>query len=334
MKGKRGTVRSSPVGIGVPASASNSVRLYPGPGLTVCRVAYRLRAGYTRRRGILAALLGSLLLGPVEAKGQAPQLFYESDGAGEAIVFLSDWAHDTGSWFRVLPLLRGEGRRLIRYDLRGQGRSGIPADGDYSLAAHRADLLRLLDGLGIDRAHLVGSGLGGTVALGFTLEHPGRALSVSAIAPRLEWSGADRAAWEQLLGAWERVGRPTLGEYTSVLIERWVGTDFVERNRWSVAWYDLMLRRQSAPALIASMRAFLDTRLDLETAVPAGVPALVAVGERWDGARALDSRRFGDAFPIVWVERVEDGGAQPALDAPQNLAAILDEFLKRVSGGP
>jgi pimeloyl-ACP methyl ester carboxylesterase len=277
----------------------------------------------------VALLLAGMLGSAASARGQSPQIFYETDGTGEAVVLVPDWAHDTGSWFRLLPLLREEGRRLVRYDLRGQGRSGVPADADYSLPAHRADLLRLLDGLGIDRAHLVGTGLGATVVLGFALEHPERAISVTAIDPRLAWRSDDREEWEQLLGAWERVGRPTLGEYTSVLVARWLGTDFIARNAWTVAWYDLMLRRQSAAALIESMRAFLATGWEGEGAPPVDVPALLLLGERWEGAR--DSGNLGSAFRIQWRERVEDAGAQPALDAPGELAERLRDFLGRVS---
>lgn len=280
---------------------------------------------------VAAILLWGVAVSAAPGRAQEPQLFYETDGSGEVVVLVPDWAHDTGSWFRLLPLLRQEGRRLVRYDLRGQGRSGVPADGDYSLPAHRADLLRLLDGLGIDRAHLVGTGLGATVALGFALEHPGRAISVSAIDPRLRWDADDRAEWEQILGAWERVGRPTLGEYTSVLVARWVGTDFVARNAWAVAWYDLMLRRQSAVALIASMRTFLALEWEGEVASPVDVPALLLVGEHWDGARALGPRGLGAGFRIQWRERVEDAGAQPALDAPGELAERLGDFLQRAS---
>lgn len=295
-------------------------------GLTVCRVPNRPRMAYGLCAVPLLALF--LVLSPVQSLAQAPRLFYENDGSGTPIVFAPDWAHDTGSWFRFLPLVREEGRRLVRYDLRGQGRSEVPADGDYSLAAHRADLLRLLDGLGIDRAHLVGSGLGAGIVLGFALEHPERVLSVTAIDPRLGWSEQERDAWERLLAAWEQVGRPTLGEYTSVLVARWLGTDFVERNGWVVPWYDLMLRRQSAAALIGSMRASLEEVVALE-APPVDTPALFIVGEDWEGARAMGPE-LANAFPRAWRERIDDSVAQPAVDSPGRLAERFEEFLNEV----
>jgi 3-oxoadipate enol-lactonase len=279
-------------------------------------------------RVTIPALAATLLVAPASAPAQGPRLFYESDGAGTAVVLVGDWAHDTGSWFRVLPLLRADGRRLVRYDPRGQGRSEAPADGDYSLAAHRADLLRLLDGLEIDRAHLAGVGLGGSIVLGFALEHPDRVLSVTAVEPRLGWQDEERNSWARLLDAWERIGRPTLGEYTSVLVERWVGSGFVDANRWVVPWYDLVLRRQSAPALIASMRAWLG-----ESAAPpedpSRVPALVVVGE--SGLPAFEREWLESAFPGAWRERLERSRLEAPIDAPEPLAARLLEFWERAA---
>ena len=313
--------RCFPDGIGVPGP----VKLGPTLShriLTVCRVPNRSGS----RNGI--AILVLLLLATAPARAQAPRLYYEADGAGTPVVLVPDWAHDTGTWFRLLPPLRADGRRLIRYDLRGQGRSEVPSDGDYSLAAHRADLLRLLDGLEIERAHLVGSGLGAAIVLGFALEHPERALSVAALDPRLAWSESDRGSWQQLLAAWERIGRPTLGEYASVLVGRWLDTEFVVRNDWVVPWYDLMLRRQNASALIASMRSWLGESVDLAGA-PSGTPALVVVGGR--GALGPQGEALSAAFPRVWRERLDGSRSQPALDAPEELAERLAEFLDRAS---
>jgi 3-oxoadipate enol-lactonase len=301
---------------------SNSNPLYPTPRDTVCRVPNRARRRVAT--GSFGLAIG-LLCAFGSARAQEPALFYEVDGAGVPIVLVPDWAHDTGSWFRLLPHLRAEGRRLLRYDLRGQGRSEVPADGDYALAAHEADLTRLLDGVGVERAHVVGVGLGAAIALRFTLHHPERVLSVTAVNPRLRWSEAERDGWERLFGAWERIGRPTLGEYTSVLVERWVGTRFAVANEWVVPWYDLMLRRQSAATLTASMRAALAGGVDLSSAGSVDTPTLVVVGEDWSGGRELQAME--SAFPRLWRDRLEDSGAQPALDAPEALAERLEGFL-------
>src|SRR5205814_4065260 len=64
-------------------------------------------------------------------------------------------------------------RRLVAYDLRGRGDSDKPASG-YSLAVHGADLLGLLDHLGVQRATLMGHSLGAHIAVAFAATHPER----------------------------------------------------------------------------------------------------------------------------------------------------------------
>ena len=68
--------------------------------------------------------------------------------------------------------------RVIRYDHRGFGKSPAP-ESAYSPVQ---DLLDLLDQLKIDRAHIVGNSMGGSLGIDFTLEHPSRVLSLTVVA--------------------------------------------------------------------------------------------------------------------------------------------------------
>jgi pimeloyl-ACP methyl ester carboxylesterase len=72
--------------------------------------------------------------------------------------------------------LAGAGRHVIRYDHRDTGRSTSSPPGRPSYTSHdlRADPLRILDALGVGRAHLVGLSMGGGIAQRIALEHPGR----------------------------------------------------------------------------------------------------------------------------------------------------------------
>jgi pimeloyl-ACP methyl ester carboxylesterase len=66
--------------------------------------------------------------------------------------------------------------RVIRYDARGYGQSTLPTEGQaYS---HSADLLRLMEDLELQQAHLVGLSMGGGIALDFALEYPDRVYSL------------------------------------------------------------------------------------------------------------------------------------------------------------
>ncbi len=66
--------------------------------------------------------------------------------------------------------------RVLRYDTRGHGASGIhDADaGGYTLSQLGGDVLRLLDGLGIERANFCGISMGGMTALWLGMHAPDR----------------------------------------------------------------------------------------------------------------------------------------------------------------
>lgn len=287
-----------------------------------------MSVGYrTRGRGVGAlALAGSLALAVGARAQEAPALYYEEDGSGPAVVLIPEWAHDTGSWFRILPSLR-PGHRLVRYDLRGQGRSRPPADGDYSLAAHREDLGRVVDRLGVERVHLVGAGLGGAIALSFTDVHPDRVASVTVLNPRTVTSPEERGWWARLAEAWERIGGPTLADYSSVLVERWFGTPFAVRQPWIVPYYDLMLRRQDSAALVASFRVWAVA--EARPSARHRLPALLLRGER---ARdpAADAIVHA-ALPSVERVVLPGVGWVPQLEAPDEIGPRLAEFLRNAA---
>lgn len=94
-------------------------------------------------------------------------LFYEAAGHGSAVVLIPGANLDRRMWEpQFLPL--AEEHRVIRYDLRGFGKSG-PVDAPFE--AHD-DLRALLAALGIRRASLVGLSGGARVAIDFALAHP------------------------------------------------------------------------------------------------------------------------------------------------------------------
>lgn len=107
-------------------------------------------------------------------------LFYEVSGSGEPVVFIHAFSVDRRMWER--QIVEFESRfRVIRYDLRGHGRSVAPT-GPYS---GHDDLRALLDTLGISRATLVGLSAGAQLAIDFAIAYPDRAAGLVLAAPGL-----------------------------------------------------------------------------------------------------------------------------------------------------
>lgn len=104
----------------------------------------------------------------------------EESGTGPAVVLLHGFSFDRSMWDPQFVALARR-HRVIRYDLRGFGRSGPPAAG----RDHVTDLVALLDALGVDRADLVGLSLGANIALAGAALHPDRAGRLVLASPGL-----------------------------------------------------------------------------------------------------------------------------------------------------
>ena len=105
------------------------------------------------------------------------QLNAADDGAGDPLILLHAGIADLRSWDAMVPLLADAGFRVVRYDQRGFGRTETD-DVEFS---NRADLIAVLDALGIDRAALVGNSRGGQVAFDTAIEFPDRVVAVVGV---------------------------------------------------------------------------------------------------------------------------------------------------------
>jgi pimeloyl-ACP methyl ester carboxylesterase len=94
-------------------------------------------------------------------------LAYEMRGVGPPLVLLHGFSFDMRAWDGQIERL-ARSHRVVRYDLRGFGRSSLPV-GSYS---HSDDLDALLSELGVKRPILMGLSLGANVVLEYSLLHP------------------------------------------------------------------------------------------------------------------------------------------------------------------
>lgn len=103
-------------------------------------------------------------------------------GSGDTVVLLPGATLGAWIWDPLAERLAA-GHRVLRYDLFGRGGSDRPR-GPYDLALFRGQLEELLLELGEVRGlHLVGSALGGLIAVDFAVAHPSRVASVVLVEP-------------------------------------------------------------------------------------------------------------------------------------------------------
>ena len=107
------------------------------------------------------------------ARANGIDLYYELEGAGERLLFISG----TGADLRRSPRLTDGPQfaafELLQYDQRGLGQSAVPA-GPYTMADYADDAAGLLDAVGWDACLVLGVSFGGMVAQELAIRHPER----------------------------------------------------------------------------------------------------------------------------------------------------------------
>ncbi len=113
--------------------------------------------------------------------------------------------------------------RVLRYDKRGHGSSGLSA-GPYSIAQLADDAIGLLDALGIAKAHFMGLSIGGMIGQQLGARFPERIYSLSLCNTASEMP--PRSLWEERFEIARTQGIAGLVDGT---IKRWFTAPFIER---------------------------------------------------------------------------------------------------------
>jgi 3-oxoadipate enol-lactonase len=135
----------------------------------------------------------------------------DTGGDGTPVVLVhADWT-DSRIWSPLIPLLRDR-YRVIRYDLRGFGRSARPTRSFTRLT----DLEAVLDHFRAEDAVMVGHSGGGGTVLGLAVHQPERVRALTVIAPGIHdypWPADDAFSREcaPLIAAEDRAGLVRLG---------------------------------------------------------------------------------------------------------------------------
>ena len=169
------------------------------------------------------------------------QLYYEMKGTGPPLLLVHAGVADCRMWDAQFEAFSEE-YQVIRFDLRGFGRSNMPS----CSFSNYEDIKALLDFLEIKTVYLIGISFGGRVALDFTLAYPDYVKALVLGAPSV--SGASpseriRQFWEEEDAALEK---GDLEGATELNLELWVDGPHREANQVSVEVRDRVREMQLA----------------------------------------------------------------------------------------
>ncbi len=246
---------------------------------------------------------------------------------GPAIVFSHALGGDLSMWDRQVSRFANQ-YRIIRYDLRGHGRSPQPTS-QLQLGDLGADVLELLDHHGIERAHFCGLSLGGLIGQWLGLNAPGRLLSLALVdtAPRM----GSPEQWDERFQQIERGGMSAIAAAT---MERWFTESFRNSEPDTVARIRSIFETTSPAGYIACAKV---VREGLAGSVGAiSVPTLVATGTYDAAAKPEECRRMAEQIPRSRYVELNAAHISPIEASDQfnsALRAFVDEQPRVASSG-
>ena len=264
-------------------------------------------------------------------------LHTEITGTGEPLLFIHEFAGDHRSWE---PQVRhfSASYRCITYAARGYPPSDVPTDpGAYSQDRAVADAIAVLDGTGVQRAHVVGLSMGGFATLHLLMRHPDRV--GAAVAAGVGYGAHPgrqagfRAESEAIAAAFEAEGAPQVARRYAVGPAR---VQLQNKNPRGWAEFAAALSEHSAVGAALTMRGVQAARPSLyalrDELAAISAPVLILVGDEDEGCLepALMLRR---TIPGSGLAVLPQTGHTANLEDPGLFNATVDRFLALADRG-
>lgn len=239
-----------------------------------------------------------------EAEGMDPQTYkaittgdgvriaYRFDGEQDMPVLLlsNSIGTDLHMWDGQVAALT-EHFRLLRYDARGHGASGVPS-GPYSLDRLGRDVVELLDALGLQRVHVLGLSLGGFVAQWLAIHVPERVdrLVLSNTAAYL----GPPQQWDPLIA--ELLAAPDMQATAEMFLRNWFPAHMLEGDNEVVEGFRRTLLATRREGVAGSWAVVRDADLR-RTASLIRNPTLVVAGEYDTVTSAAHGKEIASVVP-------------------------------------
>lgn len=245
-------------------------------------------------------------------------LFSGAGGGAPVLALSNSLGADLSMWEPQMLELKKH-FRVLRYDTRGHGRTSV-TEGPYTIEQLAGDLLRLLDALGIGRAHFCGLSMGGKIGMWLGEHAPERIDKLALCNTGARIGTAE--GWNARIRSVQDHGMKGIA---SAVTERWFTAGFRERSPGLVAAAQAMLENTPPDGYAACCAAIRDSD---QGAGIAGIRAstLVIAGRHDPATPPADGRAVAEA--IARARYVELEAAHLSnIEAPAQFTAELSAFL-------
>jgi 3-oxoadipate enol-lactonase len=256
-------------------------------------------------------------------------MYYEDDSftdpwsKSETVILHHGNAKNARLWYAWVPLLARH-FRVIRVDARGFGRSSVPAPGySWSLEGFATDLIHLMDHLGIDKAHLIGETIGGTIALQTAYQFPDRLRTVAACTSPYKFRGI-----QSYLDYYDTVKKHGVEAWVRQTADRRLEPGKSDPGHHE--WY-IQQMSQTAQHVVLETLAYLAT-VDLTPVLPKiTMPALVMVGEHSTMNNPERAQGMAALLPHGKLVQIPGASGYVQHSAPEQCVAIWRDWVRSLA---
>jgi len=236
---------------------------------------------------------------------------------GPVVVFSSSLGTTLHLWDPILPLLH-KGLRILRYDMRGHGRSDAP-DAPYTMGQLVSDAEAVCDHFDVKDAMFVGLSVGGMIAQGLAVKRPDliRAMVLSNTAAKI----GNPKLWQDRITFIRANG---MAAASDEVMQRWFGRDFYATP--AMEPWKTMLVATAIEGYTGVCAAIAGTDFYTPTS-GLRIPTLGIAGSE-DGATPPDLvRETIDLIPGSQFALIRRAGHLPCAEKAEEFAQHLGDFL-------
>lgn len=286
------------------------------------------------RRTLLLIALSAVLFAPfARAQTPADDTFFDSRGVkiryvdvgrGEPVVLIHGFSSSLDANWRQTKVIDALAKdfRVVALDCRGHGKSDKPHDAASYGLAMIDDVTRLLDHLGIAKAHIVGYSMGGAIAGKFITAHPDRVISASfgGSAPRLGWNAQAERDSNELAESLEH------GQGMRPLILRLAPPNEPKPSDEAIEQQSRAIIGRNDPlALAAVQRGNKEQTVTLADVRALRMPLLAVIGSADPIKAGVDAfKTIKPDLKVVVIEGATHSGVRGAPGRPEFAEAVHD----------
>jgi 3-oxoadipate enol-lactonase len=258
-------------------------------------------------------------------------IFYEDDcfadpwRKAEVVLLIHGVAESSRAWIGWVPWLSRE-FRVLRPDLRGFGRTTIPAPGfKWSLNVFVEDLKHFLDKLNIDAVHIIGAKIGGSIAIQFAAEYPKYTRTLTIVSGPVRVRGTGGSI--DLLSTANRIKAVGLQAWAAETQRARLGSEAPQEQ---IAWWTAMMS-ESDPQVCIGFTSSLDQLAVFDQLHHIQAPTLLITTDRSPLQNVETVKEAHEQIPNSEMRVLSSDSYHIAAVQPDSCAQYSLDFIKRQS---